>query len=390
MLVDLHDDLGNAIAQAVVDEYRRPSNLENKALQQFRNARPKETETTVLAGLVKIEPNSRPIHQTKRQKVDEKPQLDVLAVCTGMKVTPASRIERGQGRIVHDSHAEILCLRLFNWLVLQEMNAIRENNGSDLLIQDHVTEQFKFKHNLQFALYISEIPCGDASTENLRDSFLDQTDWNNLEETEGIFRGRNGLNMLGRVRTKPGRKDSPISYSKSCSDKLCLKQFTSMLSSLVYDLVDDPPYLSFLVLPKEKINTTALERCFRDRIKMTPEVSSYYHPLKVLATDLPCQFTGSTPSNLAILYCPPRSYIQVLNKGVRNGCPAKKGIEYQHQSDVSREKLAELATKLAPHQFKDYKELKRRASVSARKKSAREAIGHWGKSSEDNFALSHE
>ncbi|KAG7825650.1 hypothetical protein KL909_000882 [Ogataea angusta] len=389
MLVDLDDDLGNAIAQAVVDEYRRPSKLENKTLHQFRNARPKETETTVLAGLVKIESNSRPIDQAKRQKVAEKPQLDVLAVCTGMKVTPAAKLEHSQGRLVHDSHAEILCLRLFNWLVLQEMKAIRENSGSELLIRGHSTEQYRFKNNSQFALYISEIPCGDASTENLRDSVADQTDWHNLEETEGTLRGRNGLNRLGSVRTKPGRKDSPISYSKSCSDKLCLKQFTSMLSSLVYDLVDDPPYLSFLVLPKQKINKAAIERCFRDRIKMSRELSSYYHPLTVLATDLPSPFAGSTPSNLSILYCPPRSYLQVLNKGVRNGCPAKKSVQYQHQSDVSRQKLAELATKLTPHQFQDYHELKRRASVSARKKLAREAIGHWGKSSEDNFALNH-
>ncbi|KAG7896306.1 hypothetical protein KL908_000820 [Ogataea polymorpha] len=390
MLVDLDDDLGNAIAQAVIDEYRRPSKLENKLLHKFRNASPKDTETTVLAGLVRIESSNRSTDQTKRQKVGKTPQLEVLVVCTGMKVMPASRVEHSQGRLVHDLHAEILCLRLFNWLVLQEMNAIKENGVSNLLIREHGTEKFKFKHDSQFALYISEVPCGDASTENLRDSFADQTIWHSLEETGGTLRGRNGLSRLGSVRTKPGRKDSPVSYSKSCSDKLCLKQFTSMLSSLVYDLVDDPPYLSFLVLPKQKINQTAIKRCFCDRIKMPPELSLYYHPLKVLASDLPCPFTGSTPSNLSILYCPPRSYIQVLNKGVRNGCPAKKGIQYQHQSDVSREKLAELALRLTPHKFKDYNELKNCASVSACKKLAREAIGHWGKGSEDNFLLNHE
>ncbi|KAG7904109.1 hypothetical protein KL905_001830 [Ogataea polymorpha] len=202
MLVDLDDDLGNAIAQAVINEYRRPSKLGNKLLHNFRNARPKDTETTVLAGLVSIESNNRPIDQTKRQKVGKTPRLEVLVVCTGMKVMPASRVEHSQGRLVHDLHAEILCLRLFNWLVLQEMNAIRENSVSNLLIREHGTEKFKFKHDSQFALYISEVPCGDASTENLRDSFADQTIWHSLEETGGTLRGRNGLRSQKWVSSK--------------------------------------------------------------------------------------------------------------------------------------------------------------------------------------------
>ncbi|KAH3660083.1 hypothetical protein OGAPHI_007288 [Ogataea philodendri] len=388
MLLDLDNDLGDRITEAVLREYERPSKLENKHLAQFRNAIPKNTETTVLASVVGITSSVRNQDTNKRRKHDSSLDVQVMTLCTGMKTVPAARIEYSEGKLVHDSHAEILCLRLFNWMLLKEMKRLKDGGQSDWIQWNQETEKFCLLPNVQFALYVSEIPCGDASLENLADDLPDKTGWKNVEVIDGVIRGRDGVDQLGVVRTKPGRKDSPLSLSKSCSDKLCLKQFTSILNSLTYDLFEQKIFLSYLVLPRDRMHNTALERCFERRIQFSPKVSSFFHPICILSTAKSPSFSGPKSSDLSVLYCPSESFLQVLNKGVRNGCPSKKKIQDGHESVVSRKAMALLALPLLRDNYDSYQDLKDRAGIVTCKRLAREAIGNWGRCNIDNFALS--
>lgn len=67
------------------------------------------------------------------------------------------------------------------------------------------------------------------------------------------------------------RADSPITLSKSCSDKLALKQCTSLLSSPVAILVSpENAYIETLILPYHQYRQRACERAFGPAGRMLP------------------------------------------------------------------------------------------------------------------------
>ena len=84
-----------------------------------------------------------------------------------------------------------------------------------------------------------------------------------------ILYGRSFFSELGAVRRKPSRPDAPPTLSKSCSDKLALKQCTSLLSSTTSLLISPSNlYLSSLVLPASQYSETACTRAFSSNGRM--------------------------------------------------------------------------------------------------------------------------
>ena len=84
-----------------------------------------------------------------------------------------------------------------------------------------------------------------------------------------LLPGRQYFSRLGVVRGKPGRGDAPPSLSKSCSDKLALKQCVSLLSSVASLLVaPDAAYLRSLVLPAAQGVGPGCARAFSPRGRM--------------------------------------------------------------------------------------------------------------------------
>lgn len=83
--------------------------------------------------------------------------------------------------------------------------------------------------------------------------------------------GRAYFSQLGVVRRKPARGDAPPTLSKSCSDKLALKQCTSLLSSLASVLVHPAnAYIDTLVFPDSQHSAAACERAFSPNGRMGP------------------------------------------------------------------------------------------------------------------------
>jgi tRNA-specific adenosine deaminase 1 len=82
--------------------------------------------------------------------------------------------------------------------------------------------------------------------------------------------GRAYFSQLGVVRRKPARGDAPPSMSKSCSDKIALKQCTSLLSSLTALLVSpEGVYLESLILPASQFSAVACCRSFSTEGRMS-------------------------------------------------------------------------------------------------------------------------
>lgn len=96
-------------------------------------------------------------------------------------------------------------------------------------------------------------------------------------EAETALPGRAYFSQLGIVRRKPARGDAPPTLSKSCSDKIALKQCTSLLSSLTSLLVNPAnAYIDTLVLPESQYSTVACERAFSGTGRMKPLVAKQW------------------------------------------------------------------------------------------------------------------
>lgn len=92
-----------------------------------------------------------------------------------------------------------------------------------------------------------------------------QTGTNSKAEEEDILLdGRAHFSLLGVVRRKPSRMDAVPTRSKSCSDKLALRQVSSLLSAQTSRLVapTENAYLAGLVLPEDEISRVGCERSF--------------------------------------------------------------------------------------------------------------------------------
>jgi tRNA-specific adenosine deaminase 1 len=244
-----------------------------------------------------------------------------------MKCLSKDKIPMTKGNVLHDCHAEVLAIRAFNRWLVEEIKGLplepsrAEENGTNgdqdegrspwvrrrrrrrrsqqnhEVDCEHDAEQllqppFEFHEDVQVHMYCSEAPCGDASMELLARGMADGgTPWaigdtstttinENDENKEGgktstpdpsssaadedLLHGRAFFSLKGIVRRKPGRADAPPTLSKSCSDKLAMKQCTGLLSGLTALLVAPTAntYLTSFVLPAHVVVDESVERAF--------------------------------------------------------------------------------------------------------------------------------
>ncbi|KAI1610616.1 hypothetical protein EDD36DRAFT_421690 [Exophiala viscosa] len=171
--------------------------------------------------------------------------LTCASLATGTKCLAASALPKCRGLVLHDSHAEVLALRGINHWLLREVQAILANpayqspfleaafeTGSANNHQHESQAPFRLKSQVSVHFFTTEAPCGDASMEILMESLPtgEAQPWPTDHPDITALQGRGHFSMLGYVRRKPARADAEPSLSKSCTDKLSVKQFTSILS----------------------------------------------------------------------------------------------------------------------------------------------------------------
>ncbi|KAF4984280.1 hypothetical protein FZEAL_492 [Fusarium zealandicum] len=210
-----------------------------------------------------------------------------LALATGMKCLPASKTAESNGVGIHDWHAEILAIRTFNRYLLDECRNLleREDESSILCRQASTAETgihgaslkpFVIRGDVKLHMYCSEAPCGDASMELTMAAQQDASPWQTpameaISVANTSLPGRAFFSQLGIVRRKPARGDAPPTLSKSCSDKLALKQCTSLLSAQTSLFVDPGnAYIHSMVLPASQYSATGCRRAFSAEGRMEP------------------------------------------------------------------------------------------------------------------------
>ena len=143
------------------------------------------------------------------------------------------------------------------------------------------------------------------------------------------------------------RADSPITMSKSCSDKLALNQCTSLLSSPVSLLVSPQnAYIDTLILPSQQYRQEACERAFGPAGRMLPAATStwsggyQYRPFCVETTEIGFQYSRRAAiantvickgSNVSAVWIP--CHQETLINGVLQG---RKQTDQRGASALSR------------------------------------------------------
>ncbi|ODO05561.1 hypothetical protein I350_04616 [Cryptococcus amylolentus CBS 6273] len=204
-------------------------------------------EWTILSTISLVCSTGQEQYTTLQDDTEKPPRIVPISLGTGVKVLPHARLPP-VGDAVHDCHGEILARRGFiRWLIHQASlvadtgtpvdNAPRE----EIFVERNASGQFSLKNGVKVWLYVSALPCGDASTmyTAMHQSQEDASQWSDsldmpptpapsltsyapppLPAPAGPLRGRGKYSHISSLRTKPGRPDSPPSTSMSCSDKI--------------------------------------------------------------------------------------------------------------------------------------------------------------------------
>ncbi|KAH9843974.1 uncharacterized protein C8Q71DRAFT_793601 [Rhodofomes roseus] len=178
--------------------------------------------------------------------------LQVISLATGSKCLPTERFAK-EGDALHDSHAEVLARRgAVRWLMTEVRRASAKQQESAWL-RRNLDGKHALKHGACLQLYVSTVPCGDASTRFLA-SFQDAEmaalkDSSQFPELPpgAASRGRNNYSLHGVLRTKPGRADSPPTICMSCSDKIARWNVLGIQGALASEIIS-PLYIESVTI----------------------------------------------------------------------------------------------------------------------------------------------
>lgn len=204
--------------------------------------------------------------------------LTCVSMATGTKCLAASAIPRCSGAVLHDSHAEILALRGLNSWLLEEILAVLESPAYqspfiEVCLAEKLEDNrdgslpaFRLKEDVSIHFFTTEAPCGDASMEILMKSLPPDAaePWPVDDTALATLQGRGHFSLLGYVRRKPARADAEASLSKSCTDKLAVKQFSSILSfpTDLFIQETDNAYMQAVVVYSDQYNPAGYQRAF--------------------------------------------------------------------------------------------------------------------------------
>lgn len=320
---------------------------------------------------------------------------ECVCLATGVKATPDEKLAASNGYLVHDMHAEILALRAFNVFLVEEMSRDHYLERYSPSTSDGTSDSTRYRLKDQFhvSFWVSELPCGDSSMESIQD---EDEDWG--EAPKGVLRGREYFGTVGRVRTKPGRRDSPVTLSKSCSDKLAMKQFTGITMGIL-ELLVDRIYIHELITPPGY--DCAVKRAFKGRIKKQEQtvqtdqtdqagqsVQTHYFQLQTASPNFSfSQGNGRKPSGSSVLWVKHVGSEVVLN-GVKMGHKPTL-LTPKCMSMVSRQGVWQRLCPLLTEQPSGllYYEAKLSQARSRRKAAGQAALGDWHSTHKDNFPL---
>lgn len=323
-----------------------------------------------------------PLSAVVLAKDGDEDDLTCISLATGTKCLSASALPKCHGMVLHDSHAEILALRGFNyWLLTEVQNILHRPAYQSPFLElaggpesDHNPDTplstfcppLRLKQDVSIHFFTTEAPCGDASMEILMSCMpLEETEpWPVDDNALTALQGRGHFSLLGYVRRKPARADAEPSHSKSCTDKLAVKQFTSALSYPADLFIQQTTnaYIQNLIVYAHQHDATSYQRAFgpSGRLSNVVDLGRFFNVLP-LPRSFPRFSYESTPdplsdnmkpkaSNISALWIKgspsdAADVVEVLINGVKQGFKQWDSRSAK-ASSISRYKLLQLALRI--------------------------------------------
>ncbi|KAI3365930.1 hypothetical protein L3Q82_009694 [Scortum barcoo] len=249
--------LADAVSRLVVDKF-------SELTENFTSP---HARRKVLAGVVMTTVIARYElrHLESTHGIDVK-EAEVICVSTGTKCINGEYMS-DRGLALNDCHAEIVARRaLIRYLYSQLEHFLsnhKEEQQKSIFTRCGDRQGFRLKENIQFHLYISTSPCGDARIFSPHEAGVEETEYNYL-----FYQGDRHPNRKarGQLRTKieSGEGTIPVHSSNtiqtwdgvlqgerlltmSCSDKIARWNVVGFQGSLM-SYFTEPIYFSSIIL----------------------------------------------------------------------------------------------------------------------------------------------
>jgi hypothetical protein len=190
-------------------------------------------------------------------------QSRVISIATGNSCLDETNLSYAdEGTALHDCHAEILARRGLIKYLFEQIKQSKDQQSS-IFEYNSTTNKYQLHDNITFHMYISSLPCGNAS----------------LNIPSNSIRYKQGQ-IEGTLIASTNSIKYPI---KSCSDKIYRWNILGIQGGLLINLLTKPIYLETITIACEttfdrnRVNYTLCER-FKEHFHSLPSPFLFHMP----------------------------------------------------------------------------------------------------------------